>query len=105
MLNHGAGHTSYAPTTVLHQHLLDGKLRDVDIALQVRCGQLFEILCRVFRKRFRDKDARVIDDTIYRAESLYCRRSDLAGGRRVADVTSHHSQPIGRTEAGYRDVQ
>jgi hypothetical protein len=63
MLNHGAGHTSYAPTTVLQQYLLDGKLCDIDIALQVRSRQLFEILYRVFRKRFREEDARVIDDT------------------------------------------
>src|SRR5258708_5232866 len=105
MLNHGAGYTSYAPTTVLQQYLLDGKLRDIDIALQVRSGQLFEILYRVFRKRFREEDARVIDDTIYGTKSLYCRRSDLAGGRRVADVTSYHSQPIRRSEGGCCDVQ
>jgi hypothetical protein len=44
MPNHRAGHRSYIPTTVLHHHLLDRKLRDIDITPQICTGQRFEIL-------------------------------------------------------------
>jgi hypothetical protein len=56
MFNHGAGQTNDAAATALRQHLLDSKLRDVDVAPQIRSGQLFEILCRVFQKRFCDEN-------------------------------------------------
>ena len=36
MLRHGAGRACETPTTVLRQHLLDGKLAHTDVALQVR---------------------------------------------------------------------
>ena len=71
MLDHGAGHARDTPTGVLGQHLLDGKLRDIDVAPQIRCRQPFEVFQRVLRERLRQEDARVIDDTIYRAKNLH----------------------------------
>jgi hypothetical protein len=43
----------------------------------------------VGRVKFGDEDPRVIDDTIDRAKSFYCRRGNLAGGRKFADVAWH----------------
>jgi hypothetical protein len=100
MLDHCGGHRSDAPTTLLRQHLLDGEVGDMDVALEVRSGQLFEILCGVLCEWLREEDARIIDDTIDRAKDFYRRRSDLLRGRRVADVTSHHRQPLRRSEGG-----
>jgi len=63
----------------LREHLLHRKLGDVDVALQIRFGQQFEIVNRVVRKRLREENAGVIDNTIDRAESVNRRRSNLRG--------------------------
>src|SRR3954453_4575554 len=105
MLNHCAGDSDYASTGVLQQHLFDCKLRHVDVAPQVCSGKVFEILCLIVRKRLRDKDARVVNDTIYGAKAGYCRRSDLVGDGRIAYITPSPGEPIRSSEGRRGDVQ
>ena len=69
MLHHCRRDAGDAPPGLLRQHLFHCKLGDVEVALQIRFGERFEIADGVVRKPLREEDAGVIDHTIDRAES------------------------------------
>jgi hypothetical protein len=65
MLYHCARDARDAPTGLLRHHLRHGKLGDVDLTLQIRFRQQFEIMGCVVRKRFLEEDACIVDHTVY----------------------------------------
>src|SRR5947209_3722919 len=69
-----------AAAGLLRQHLLNGKLRDVQEAVEVRGDERPEVLGCVVRERLGEEDARVIDQRINRVEARQ-RRLDDFGGR------------------------
>src|SRR5271165_2340346 len=90
---------------VLHGEAPPDRIASAFLDHGERSVMLFEILWLVFRRRFREEDAPVPEDSVYRAIGLYCHQSDLVGTRRIADVTSYYSQPVHRSEAECCDVQ
>src|ERR1700689_1834207 len=68
MVGQRARYADDASPDFLRQHLFDRELADVDKAFQVDRSESFEVLGCVLDKGLDDKDTRVIDERIDRAE-------------------------------------
>jgi hypothetical protein len=55
----------------LRQHLFHCKLSDIDVTLEICFGESLKIASGIVSERLREKDARIVDDTIYGAEFAY----------------------------------
>jgi hypothetical protein len=84
-----------APAGLLRQHLLDGKLGDIEEALDVRRDERLEILGRVVRERLGEEDARVIDQRVNRMEARQRGLDNSGCSCRLADVAVHQGDLIG----------
>ena len=68
MVNHGRAQASHAPTRLLDQHLLQCKLRYINVALEVCFGEASKVIRRIVGKRLCEEDPGIVDHNIDRAE-------------------------------------
>src|SRR5271170_6404370 len=107
---HRSVHTSYgmvgqraryaddASASFLRQHLFNRELADVDEAFHVDRSESFEVLGCVLDKRLDDKDTRVIDECIDRAEFAHRNLGDCCSSSARTDVSVDQRQLIRRRE-------
>src|SRR5262249_22801847 len=80
---------------------LDGELRDVQEALEVRRNERPEVLGCVVRERLGEEYAGVVDQYVYGLETRQRCLDDPGGSRRLADVAVHQSDLVrGRDLSG-----
>src|SRR3984957_20663265 len=104
MFDHGRGHASDAPTRLLRQHLFHCKLSDIDVTLEICFGESLKIVRGIVSERLSEKDARIVDDTIYRAENGHRCGGNLRGSRSLADVSFDYSQSFRRLNCRLCDM-
>src|SRR6266850_2086568 len=100
MIDDGSGDAHHAAAALLRKHLLYGRLRRMDEAIQVGRRQRPEVLERVPGERLRKEDPRVVHQGVDRAEPLYRGSNDHLGRRGQTDVAVHQGQLVRALQLG-----
>src|SRR5258708_27389051 len=96
-----ADHT--APRFLL-QHLRDGKLAEIDEAVEVGRKQLPDVFSRVLRKWLGKVDTRIIHQRVDAAKSFDGRFRDLPGRARLANIAVNQCKLFRGEKAGFLHV-
>src|SRR2546423_1093643 len=94
MIDDRSGDAYDAAAALLREHLLHGRLRCIDEAIQIGGRQRPEVLGRVLSEWLRKEDPRVVHQGIDRAKPLYRGSNDHLGRGGQTDVAVHQGQLV-----------